>query len=159
MLIKYSLFLSGANLKLFWAKAITDAPPNARFLHEAKLIEYNLQNLHVCESYYPDGGIYWIEYRIKLDSGAFVRNREFRHGPALEIFYKDGSIRSQFYYHNNTLHRPPELGPAVISYTETGRVIEEYWFYGEKLPEYEARIECKRYHEVEKLFDKRGSHQ
>ena len=146
-------------MKLFWAKAITNAPPDARLFHEEKRIEYNLQNFYVCERYYPDGGMLWREYRTKLENGSFTRNRDFLDGPALEIFYKDGSIRSQFYYHKSALHRPPELGPAVISYTETGRLIEEYWIYGEKLPEYEARIECKRYHEVEKLFDKRSSQQ
>jgi len=134
----------GDCLKLAWAKSIISAPESAVIIPEIKQIRYDLDGLNVCESFYSNGEIFWREHRKRVDDSCFLRHRDHNAGPALEVWYENGLIRSRSFYQNSGLHRPPEIGPAVIFYSESGYVIEEYWVDGERVPDFEIAGKCKR---------------
>lgn len=64
-------------------------------------------------------------------------------GPALQYWYSDGIINSQFYFIDGKHHRLD--GPSYISYDESGVTIsKEYWINGEE-------IDCSSDEEFKKI--------
>jgi hypothetical protein len=59
-------------------------------------------------------------------------------GPALEVFYPNGSILLREWYIANRYHRLD--GPAIEYFSQTGDYIEEsYWLEGKEISEPEHR--------------------
>lgn len=112
-------------MKLGFAKVILDMPSDSRLVWTGfNTICYEDRELVVQLLLRYDGSIFAKDYKNKTG----LRHRDYNEGAARTSYGPTGTITRLEYWTSGRLHRPVQIGPAVIQFDLSGLLeYEEYW--------------------------------